>query len=93
MYRGSSARFTNRKNTVSQITDIKISFSQKINPLASGKFKLVSILAHAFKKSISLNPLLPGSDRLIDFTLSNAIRFYSSKGDPLGLKELKNYLP
>ena len=50
MYRGSSARFTNRKNTVSQITDIKISFSQKINPLASGKFKLVSILAHAFKK-------------------------------------------
>ena len=30
---------------------------------------------------------------LIDFTLSNARRFYSSKGNPLALKGLKNYLP
>ena len=28
-----------------------------------------------------------------DFTLSNARRFYSSKGNPLTLKGLKNYLP
>ena len=34
----------------------------------------------------------PKSD-FIDFTLSNARRFYSSKGDPLGVKGLKNYLP
>ena len=30
---------------------------------------------------------------LTDFTLSNARRFYSSKGDPLGVKGLKDYLP
>ena len=38
------------------------------------------------------NPLFPKSDCLVDFTLSNARRFYSSKGDPLGLKGLKSYL-
>ena len=45
------------------------------------------------------NPLMPNSDLEIllcltpgDFTLSNARRFYSSKGDPLGTKGLKNYL-
>ena len=37
---------------------------------------------------ISFNPLTPKSD-FIDFTLSNAIRFYLSKGDPLGVKGLK----
>ena len=39
-----------------------------------------------------INPFTPKSD-LIDFTLSNARRFYSSKGDPLGEKGLKDYLP
>ena len=34
-----------------------------------------------------LNPLLPKSD--IDFALFNARRFYSSKGDPVGVKGLK----
>lgn len=34
------------------------------------------------------NPFSPKSD-FIDFTLSNARRFYSSKGDPLGIKGLK----
>ena len=34
------------------------------------------------------NPFTPKSD-LIDFTLSNARRFYSSKGDPLGVKRLR----
>ena len=34
-----------------------------------------------------LNPFTPKSD-LIDFTLSNARRFYSSKGDLLGVKGL-----
>ena len=33
------------------------------------------------------NPFKPKSD-LIDFTLSNTRRFYSSKGDPLGVKGL-----
>ena len=38
--------------------------------------------------------LLSAKDVLsIDFTLSNAKRFYSSKGNPLALKGLKNYLP
>ena len=36
-----------------------------------------------------LNPFTPKSD-LIDFTLSNARQFYSSKGDPLGVKGLKH---
>ena len=35
-----------------------------------------------------LNPFTPKSD-FIDFTLSNARRFYSSKGNPLGVKGLK----
>ena len=35
-----------------------------------------------------LNPFTPKSD-FIDFTLSNARRFYSSKGDPLAVKGLK----
>lgn len=39
------------------------------------------------KKTISLNPFTPKSD-FIDFTLSNARRFYSSKGDPLGVEVL-----
>ena len=34
-----------------------------------------------------INPLLPKSD--LKILLSNARRFYSSKGDPLGLKGLK----
>ena len=38
------------------------------------------------------NPFTPKSD-LIDFNLSNDRWFYSSKGDPLGVKALKNYLP
>ena len=44
-----------------------------------------------FKKTISLNPFTPKSDS-IDFTLSNARRFYSSKGDPSGVKGLKNWV-
>ena len=40
----------------------------------------------------SFNPFTPKSD-LIDFTLSDARQFYSSKGDPLGVIGLKNYLP
>ena len=35
-----------------------------------------------------INPFTPKSD-FIDLTLSNARRFYSSKGDPLGVKGLK----
>ena len=38
------------------ITDFKISFSQKINRLDSGKFKLVWFLAHKF------NPFIRKSD-------------------------------
>ena len=34
-----------------------------------------------------INPFTPKSD-FIDFTPSNARRFYSSKGDPLGVKGL-----
>ena len=39
-------------------------------------------------KTISRNPFTPKSD-FIDLTLSNARQFYSSKGDPLGVKGLK----
>ena len=41
---------------------------------------------------VLINPF-SAKDVLIDFTLSNARRFYSSKGNPLALKGLKNYLP
>ena len=51
------------------------------------------------KFGILVNPLLPKSDLWIllcltpvDFTLSNARRFYSSKGGPLGLEGLNSYL-
>ena len=51
------------------------------------------------KTQVSLHPNLPitahsllnpltAKDVLIDFTLSNARRFYSSKGDPSGTKGL-----
>ena len=36
-----------------------------------------------------LNPF-PAKDVLIELTLSNARRFYSSKGNPLAVKGLKN---
>ena len=49
---------------------------------------MTSLGVKGLKKTISLNPFTPKSD-LIDFTLSNARRFYSSKGDPLGVKGLK----
>ena len=39
------------------------------------------------KKKLSLNLFTPKSD-FIDFTLSKARGFYSSKGDPLGVKGL-----
>ena len=42
--------------------------------------------------NVSINPF-SAKDVLIDFTLSNARRFYSSQGAPLALKGLKNYLP
>ena len=57
----------------------------KVRPLGSERVKKLSPLN-------SLNPFTPKSD-LIDFTLSDARRFYLSKGDPLGVKGLKNYLP
>ena len=37
---------------------------------------------------ITVNPFTPKSD-LIDFILFNTRRFYSAKGDPLGVKGLK----
>ena len=42
--------------------------------------------------SRTFNPFTHKSD-FVDFTLSNARQFYSSKGDPLGVKGLNNYLP
>ena len=39
----------------------------------------------------AVNPFTPTSD-LIDFTLSDARRSDSSKGDPLGVKGLKSFL-
>ena len=41
--------------------------------------------------SLFFNPFTPKSD-LTDFTLSNARRFYSSKGDTSGVKGLKEHL-
>ena len=44
------------------------------------------------KEVFRFNPFTPKSD-FIDFTLSKARRLYPSKGDPLGVKGLNNYLP
>ena len=43
------------------------------------------------RKTLMAYPFTP-KEWLIDFTLSNTRRFYLSKGDPSGLKGLKNYL-
>ena len=45
-----------------------------------------------FCSGMIFNPFTPKGD-LIDFTLSHTRRFYSLKGDPLGVKGLKTYLP
>ena len=42
--------------------------------------------------TVMINPF-SAKDVLIDFTLSNARRFYSSKGDPLALKGLTKLSP
>ena len=41
--------------------------------------------------AVDFNPFT-AKDVLIDFTPPNARRFYSSKGNPLAVKGLKNYL-
>ena len=58
------------------------------------KTKILTAFENETRVSFLLivNPFTPKSD-LIDFTLSNARQFCSSKGDPLGVKGLKNYLP
>ena len=52
--------------------------------------KVIEIL---IKNSVSVENTSPLFTLNIDFTLSNARRFYSSRGDPLGTKGLQNYLP
>ena len=49
-------------------------------------------LRFSYEELGSLNPFNPKSN-LTDFTLCNARQFYLSKGDSMGLKGLKNYLP
>ena len=51
----------------------------------------VSILCSNVYSVGLFNPFT-AKGNLIDFTLSNVNRFYSSKGDPLAVKGLKNYL-
>ena len=53
--------------------------------MIAGMLNIVQGMAH-------FNPFTPKGD-LTDFTLCNARRYYLSKGDPLGVKGLKNYLP
>ena len=48
-----------------------------------------SFRVHSMEMKSLLDPFTPESD-LIDFTLSNARRFYSSKGDPFGPWEWKD---
>ena len=50
-------------------------------PLLSG-LETLFLLYHLLSRSAITDP----KSDLIDFTLSNARRFYSSKGDPLGVK-------
>ena len=45
----------------------------------------------SWRKNLGFNPFTPKSD-FTDFTLSNARRFYSSNGDPLGVKRLMRFL-
>ena len=58
--------------------------------------KLIVRLVASLYHNCSLVPVLinpfSAKDVLIDFTLSNARRFYSSKGNPLALKGLTTWL-
>ena len=67
------------------------SFAMSLTEL---KTKILTAFENETRVSFLLivNPFTPKSD-LIDFTLSNARRFCSSKGDPLGVKGLQNYFP
>ena len=58
------------------------------------KTKILTAFENEIRVSFLLivNPFTSKSDS-IDFTLSKARRFCSSKGDSLGVKGLKNYLP
>ena len=58
------------------------------------KTKILTAFENEIRVSFLLivNPFTPKSD-LIDFTLSNARQFCSSKGDPLGVKGLKKLSP
>ena len=61
--------------------------------LVKDNVALEQIKCHlSIQNTISLNPFTPKSD-FIDFTLSSVRWFYPSKGDPLGVKGLKHYLP
>ena len=58
------------------------------------KTKILTAFENEIRFSFLLivNPFTPKSD-LIDFTLSKARRFCSSKGDPSGVKGLKKLSP
>ena len=55
-------------------------------------FTQISKYKKMSKNSQTYTVFTTNSD-LIDFTLSNARQFYSSRGDPLGVKGLKSNLP
>ena len=60
---------------------------QRFAPKLAKPHKGIHKIELKFLAGIQLNPFTPKSD-LIDLILSKARRFYLSKGDPLGVKEL-----
>ena len=78
--------------TIFDIIDPKISVSADssfVMSVTEVETKILTAFENEIKVSFLLivNPFTPKSD-LIDFTLYNARRFCSSKGDPLGVKKL-----
>ena len=60
-----------------------------MSPRLSGQTSTFCVVPLVSKSLLGINPFTPKSD-LIDFPLSNARRFYSSKGDPSGMKGLRD---
>ena len=71
-----------------KITSCQSSFNGRFMVLLIEHFNIYYLMTGPEGNSeFCFNPFTPKSN-LIDLTLSNAKRFYSSKGDPLGVKGL-----
>ena len=81
---------TTFKKTIPRVTLMSVKIPQVTGSLLYKNIKQSVLQELSFIREF--NPFTPESD-FIYFTLSYARRFYSSKGDPLGVKGLKKLSP